>query len=72
MTGSWISFPSYGNMVCMAPPTVFDLFLISYGRAGGIICVLQTHFIFEKSLLTKQICPYLSRAGAYFFSSYGV
>jgi hypothetical protein len=24
---------------------------------GGIICVLQTHFIFFKSLLTKQLCP---------------
>ena len=24
---------------------------------GGIICVLQTHFIFKKSLLTKQLCP---------------
>ena len=26
-------------------------------RGGGIICVLQTHFIFKKSLLTKQLCP---------------
>ena len=25
-----------------------DLFIISYGQAGGIICVLQTHFIFKK------------------------
>jgi hypothetical protein len=33
---------------------------------GGIICVLQTHFIFLKSLLTKQ---WLSSAGACFFSS---
>jgi hypothetical protein len=24
---------------------------------GGIVCVLQTHFIFLKSLLTKQLCP---------------
>ena len=24
---------------------------------GGIICVLQTHFIFKKSLLAKQLCP---------------
>ena len=30
---------------------------------GGIICVLQTHFIFKKSLLTKQLCPQLSSAG---------
>jgi hypothetical protein len=27
------------------------------GLAPGIICVLQTHFIFKKSLLTKQLCP---------------
>jgi hypothetical protein len=37
---------------------------------GGIICVLQTHFIFFKSLLAKQLCPKLSSAGAYFFSSF--
>jgi len=36
---------------------------------GGIICVLLTHFIFKTSLLTKQLCPWLSSAGAYFFSS---
>ena len=52
MTGSWTSFPLYqlhnGNMVCMAPTTVFDLFIISYGQA---------HFILKKSLLTKQLCP---------------
>ena len=24
---------------------------------GGIICVLQTHFFFKKSLLTKQLFP---------------
>ena len=60
MTGSWTSFPSYqlhnGNMVCMAPTTVFDLFIISYGQAGASF-VSQTHFIFKKSLLTKQLCP---------------
>ena len=36
---------------------------------GGIICVLQTHFILKKSLLTKQLCPWLSSAWAYLFSS---
>ena len=25
-----------------------DLFIISYGQVGGIICVLQTHFILKK------------------------
>ena len=56
-------------MVCMAPTTVFDLFIISYGQAGASF-VSYRHFIFFKSLLTKQLCPYLSSAGAYFFSSF--
>ena len=60
MTGSWTSFPSYqlhnGNMVCMAPPTVFDFVFNFLWSGRGIICVLQT-LIFEKSLLTKQLCP---------------
>ena len=46
-----------------------DLFIISYGQVGGIICVLQTHFILKKSLLTKQLSIIVKWGGAYFFSS---
>ena len=34
---------------------VHRILMVRWG--GGIICVLQTHFIFKKSLLTKQLCP---------------
>ena len=49
VTGSWTSFPSYklhnGNMVCMAPTTVFDLFIISCGQARHHLCLTDTlHF----------------------------
>ena len=31
-----------------------DLFIISYGQVGGIMCVLQTHFIFRKITPSKN------------------
>jgi hypothetical protein len=37
----------------MAPTTVFDLFIISYGQAGASV-VSYRHFIFKKSLLTNN------------------
>ena len=38
---------------------IFIKYLIMTGSwtGGGIICVLQTHFIFKRSLLTKQLHP---------------
>ena len=53
------SFGATALIFCMMFIQVMEvnLFIISYGQVGGIICVLQTHFIFFKSLLTKQLCP---------------
>jgi len=44
-------------MVCMAPTTVFDLFIISYGQVGASFVSYRHTSFKKKSLLTKQLCP---------------
>ena len=60
LTVSWTLFPSYqlhnGNMVCMTPTTVFDLFIISYGQAG-------THFILKKITPNKTTLSIIIKCG---------
>jgi hypothetical protein len=45
-----------GNMVCMAPTTVFDLFIISYGQAGASFVSCRNASFLKRSLLTKHLC----------------
>ena len=47
-----------------------DLFIISYGQVGGIMCVLQTHFIFRKITPNKTTLSIIIKCRAYFFSSF--
>ena len=48
-------------MVCMAPTTVFHLFIISYDQAGHHLCLTDTLQFLKKSLLITFLCKFYCR-----------
>jgi hypothetical protein len=53
------SFGATALIFCMMFIHIMEVWMSTgfWWSGGDIICVLQTHFIFKKSLLTKQLCP---------------